>query len=141
MRIRKEANGLLIVSLLRGDGSIRDAVEGACRTHGIDSAAISAIGGVENPQLGCYELATKTYLKKDFPGIWELLSLQGNVAIKDGQPFMHAHVSLSGVDFAAFGGHMFDAKIGLAVELFITPIAKIERKLEEPIGLACWDLA
>ncbi len=139
MRIRQEKSGLLIVNLSRGE-SIRENVERLCEERGIHGARVEAIGGVEDPDLGCYELPDKKYLRRSFPGIWELLSLQGNIALKDGKPFLHAHVSLSGPDFMAFGGHLFDAKVGLVVEMCLSPLEAIERKLDETIGLACWDL-
>ena len=139
MRIRLESGGLYAVGLERGE-SLRERVEGLCAERGIMSGFVSAIGAVEDPELGCYELAEKRYLKRSFPGIWELVSLQGNVTQKDGKPFLHAHVSLSGSDFAVFGGHLFDAKVGLVVEMSISPVRPIGRTLDEAIGLACWNL-
>ena len=45
----------------------------------------------------------------------ELVSFEGNITLKDNQPFLHAHVVLSDHDMNTFGGHLFETTIA-AVE-------------------------
>ena len=139
MKTRREPNGIWVVSLERGD-DLRSCVEKLALDEGIDGGRVTAIGGVEDPELGCYELSTKSYLRKAFDGIHELVSLDGNLTVKDGKPYLHAHVVISGADFVAYAGHLFDCKIGLVAEMFIDPLsAPLTRLPCEDIGLARWE--
>ena len=139
MKFHRESDGTLVVALMRGD-RLREHIEGLAARHGVQAARVHAIGAVEDAELGCYVLADKKYLRKVFPGILELVSLQGNVTLKDGKPFLHAHVVVSGEDFAAFGGHLFDARVGVVVELFIRPLATpLPRIMCDEVGLAAWE--
>ncbi len=138
MKTRVEGKRV-IVSLERGD-AVRASVEAVAKERGILGAAVTAIGAIENPELGFYRLDEKRYERKRFPGIWELVSLLGNVTAKDGEPFMHAHVAIGGPDFAVYGGHLFDATTGVVVELVIEPFDRpLERVLCEDIGLHRWE--
>lgn len=139
MKMRRESNGIYVVSLERGD-DLRGCVEKLALDADIVGARVTAIGGVENPELGCYELSKREYLRKTFDGIYELVSLDGNITIKDGKPFLHAHVVISGTDFVAYAGHLFDCKVGLVAEMFIDPLgAPLARLMCEDIGLARWE--
>lgn len=139
MKIHREKDGTCVVSLMRGD-AIRAIVEDLAAKAGIVAARVTAIGAVETPELGYYRLDTKEYVRRTFPGILELVSLNGNITLRDGKPFLHAHVAVSGEDFAVYGGHLFDAKAGVVVEMFITPLeTPIPRIMCDEIGLARWE--
>ncbi|MEL6822163.1 MAG: PPC domain-containing DNA-binding protein, partial [Calditrichota bacterium] len=73
--------------------------------HTIPSATVSAIGAVKDVELGYYRLADKTYIRKQFPEITELVSFSGNLSWIDDKPFLHAHASLSDSSFNMVGGH------------------------------------
>jgi len=139
MKAHREPSGLWVISFARGD-TVRDPIESFAKEHSIVGAKISGIGALEDPELGCYDLATKTYDRRTFNGIWELLSIEGNLSLKDGEPFLHAHVTISGHDYAAMGGHLFDSKVGVVMELFVDPLATpLHRYPCEAIGLPRWE--
>jgi len=140
MQVRREANGLLVVNLTRGE-NIRAKVEEMAFKESIVGAEVSAIGAVANPELGYYKLDERDYIRRFFPGDWELLSLLGNITQKDGKPFLHAHASLSGKDFNVIGGHLFDARVAVVVEMLITRIGTPLRRVYcDDVGLHCWEL-
>lgn len=139
MKTHREQDGTLVVSLVRGD-AVRANIESLAASEGIAAARVTAIGAVEAPELGYYRLDEKRYVKRTFPGIMELVSLEGNLTLKDGKPFLHAHVAVSGEDFGVFGGHLFDAKAGVVVEMFVVPLATpLPRVMCDEIGLARWE--
>ncbi len=139
MKWRQQEDGRIILSLERGD-SIRESVESLAVELDVESAKVSAIGAVEAPELGCYELEDREYIHKTFPGIWELLTLEGNISQLDGEPFLHAHVTISASEFQVKGGHLFDATVGVVVEMFIEPVdGAIQRIPCEAIGLPRWE--
>lgn len=139
MKLLEESDGRLVVSLARGE-MLRACIENLAIQRGIRGARISAIGAIEDPELGCYDLPSQSYDKRVFPGIWELLSMEGNISLLQGRPFLHAHVSISGHDYQALGGHLFDARVGVVVELFIDPLSTpLPRIPCAAIGLPRWE--
>lgn len=139
MKTRLDPNGIYVVSLERGD-DLRACVEKFALDQDIVGGRVTAIGGLEDAELGAFVLATKQYVRKSFPGILELVSLDGNLTIKEGKPFLHVHAVISGEDFVAHAGHLFDAKVGLVVEMFIDPLSAPLARLQcDEIGLARWE--
>ena len=139
MKVHREEDGRFVVSLARGD-SIRECIEGLAREHGIGAARVTGIGAVEDPRLGCFDLPSKTYDERVFEGIWELLTLNGNLSLAGGEPLLHAHVTLSGHDYRAFGGHLYDARVGVVAELFVEPYpTPLSRARNDEIGLMRWE--
>lgn len=138
MQTRRDPNGLWMVSLFRGE-PLRKNVESFAAEHGIEGARITAIGAAEDPELAFYDLAEKKYGTRIFKGIWELLTGDGNITLKDGKPFMHMHAAISGHDFQVFGGHVMDFTVGVVIEMFIDPLgAPLERRMCDEIGLPMW---
>lgn len=139
MKWIQEEDGRIVLSLERGE-TLRDSIESLAAELDLVAARVSAIGALEEPELGCYELDDREYLHRTFDGIWELLALEGNISLLDGEPFLHAHCSISGPDFDVRGGHLFDAKVGVVVEMFIEPFdTPLPRIPCEAIGLPRWE--
>ena len=70
-----------------------------------------------------------------------MISLIGNVTIKDDECFSHTHITFSDTNYQVFGGHLFDAKITAAGEFIMIPGKKgITRQINSNIGLALWCL-
>ncbi len=104
------------------------------------AASVAGIGAVKDLEIGVYYLDEKKYLKKSFPDLAELLSLKGNLSLKDGKPFYHLHGVFCGHDYQCFGGHVFQIKVGVICELVVdfAPDLKIERQMNDEVGLAQW---
>lgn len=76
-------------------------------------------------EIGYFNINKKQYEKEYFDEPYELLSLAGNISVKDNEIFPHLHASLAGADKNVIGGHLFKAKVCNTVELFIK-IVQIE---------------
>jgi len=104
-------------------------------------AYINAIGAVRNASIGYYDQEKKEYVKKVLDEPLEILSLTGNVSLKNGKPFCHLHVIL-GKDGEIYGGHLFEAEV-FACEVFVLVLegdADIPiRKHDNQTGLQLWD--
>src|SRR6202045_1596644 len=77
------------------------------------SASFKAIGALSSVKLGWLNWQTKQYE----PSVLldeqvELLSLIGDVALKDGEPQVHAHAVVDKRDGTAYGGHLLEARGG-----------------------------
>lgn len=107
-----------------------------CAEHNVTAAAVSAVGAVENAEICYYDLPTKSYQCQLIPGAMEVLSLSGNVTIKEGKPFVHAHVTLGERDMSVKGGHLKEAVVAVTLECTIMPLeGEYERRLNQDIGL------
>ena len=129
-----------LLKLEPGDEIVPSLVAFA-KEHGVRMASLSAIGAVGDPEIGCYDPATKDYIRRSFEGSHELIAFTGNLAMRDGEPMVHAHAVLGSRDFETYAGHFFGGTITATAEFFIRPVdTSVERRFEPEIGLPLWDL-
>lgn len=121
--------------LKRGE-EINDAVKRCLAAAKVKGAAVTGLGAVEDPQLGYFQLQKKEFLRKRFKGIYEVLAITGNLSTDGKELIPHLHVSLGKRNFDVIGGHLFEGKVGITLELVITPMGEMPyRKMDEEIGL------
>lgn len=132
-QITSDHSALLV--LKRGE-ELREQLDDHARKQGLRAAWLQGVGGAGRMTLGYYDLATRDYRWRDYDQPLEILSLQGNLSIVDGQPFWHIHGTFSGPDFAAVGGHVKQLVIALTGELHITPLTTpLTRVFDDETGL------
>ena len=108
-----------------------------CKDHVIQNGQISGIGAIKAIELGAYDLHNKEYIKQNFEDIWELTSYQANIILKDGEPFIHAHINISDHAMVVKGGHLFEAEVAAVGEFVLRKInTDGRRELDDHIGLA-----
>ncbi|MBC8215905.1 MAG: DNA-binding protein, partial [Candidatus Marinimicrobia bacterium] len=113
-----------------------------CKNRGIQTAEISGIGAVKDIEIGAYDPVEKKYITKTYSKTYELISFNGNITLKDGEPFVHAHLTLGDHDMNILGGHLFEMKVAVVGEFIIKKVnVDIHRKLDSEIGLATWNLS
>ena len=123
---------------LEKDDRIMHSLTQFCKDHKINNGKISGIGAIKEIELGAYDLNHKKYISYDFKDIWELTSFQGNVQLKDGDPFIHAHINISNHDLNPKGGHLFEATVAVVGEFILNKINTMGKRVLTPdIGLAC----
>lgn len=116
---------------------VMETLTAYCVNKGIRNGKISGIGAVENIELGAYDFSNKEYIKSKMNEIMELVSFQGNITLKDGEPFIHAHATVGTHDLDLKGGHVFECTVAVVGEFILTEIdTHMARKLDEAIGLA-----
>lgn len=102
----------------------------------LTAASISGLGAVDDVTLAYYNLETKSYQTKLFHGMYELTSLNGNMAFLDGKRFLHIHGTIGSDTYDVFGGHFMSATVGPSVEISVVPLSgKIERAYDDRTGL------
>ena len=131
----KELNGVYILLLSHGE-KIVESVTDFCRKNSIAAAQFNAVGALKEVEIGFYNLSTKTYKWKKAEAELEIDNITGNVAAFEGEPFVHAHATVSDNEMHAFGGHLKEALVGASCEVFLMPLqGRIERKYDEKTGL------
>lgn len=106
----------------------------------IEVGAFTAVGALKRAKLGFYDQEIHEYqeIRLDFPQ--EIACCVGNVSIKEGRPFVHAHAVLAGKNGSTKGGHLQEG-IVFAAEVHLHELkgAKLERKHDEATGLSLWE--
>src|SRR5260370_38625400 len=72
---------------------------------------LTGIGAISDAVIGYFDPEKKAYLRNHEKGQAEVLSLTGNLALYDNEPFFHVHVALGLLDGSARGGHPFPAAV------------------------------
>jgi predicted DNA-binding protein with PD1-like motif len=127
--------------LAKGD-DLLGALEEQCRLHNLTLGEVRAIGAVTRARVGFYQQDIQKYMFLDLDRPLEILSLTGNVSLKDGQPMVHAHVTLGDEEGRAFGGHLAPGTPIFACEFVIQECASekvFQRGLDEETGLFLWE--
>jgi hypothetical protein len=117
---------------------VMDTLIRFCKDQAITNVKISGIGAVKQSEIGAYDTVVKEYMRKQFPDVWELVSYEGNVTLKDGDPFVHGHVVLSNHDMKTIGGRLFEMTVAAVGEFFLRKFDNdAYREINEDVGLPC----
>ncbi|MFZ5591022.1 MAG: PPC domain-containing DNA-binding protein [Bacillota bacterium] len=131
----------LIGRLAKGE-DLLDALNRICQEENIRLGKIQAIGALIKASVGYYHQDTQKYSQLTFNEHLELISLQGNISVKDNQPFVHAHVALMKQDGQMFGGHLMPGCQVFACEYIINEFlpeeAEFIRQYDPETGLFLW---
>jgi uncharacterized protein len=119
-----------------GDEAMSALVEFAKANH-LGASHFTAIGAFRDVTLGYFDWETKEYRKIPVSQQVEVLSLIGDVALKDGEPKVHAHVVVGLPDGSTRGGHLIEAHVRPTLELILTESpAHLRKEIDEESGLA-----
>lgn len=127
------------IRLERGE-SLMATIREWSQREAIASGWINAIGAVTDPEIGYYDGNAREYIRRHLSGDYELLSCQGNLTLREGEPVAHLHVVLADRQFGITGGHLFDARVAVTVEMQITHTPAVGRSSDEQSGLFLWNL-
>jgi uncharacterized protein len=119
------------VSLERGE-DLLEGLNAAVAELGIESGTLQIIGGLEEAVVGYFDREAAEYVTER-TGHVEICAGLGNVSLRDGEPFIHLHLTLSGRDAAALGGHAMEGCRAYVVEAYFRKLggpAPIRQEVE-----------
>jgi uncharacterized protein len=123
----------------RGDEAM-EALRAFTREHAITAAHVSGIGAFSDVTLGYFDWESKEYERIEIDEQVEVVTLAGDVALKDDEPDVHAHVVVAKRDGAAHGGHLIEAHVRPTLEVILEESPAHLRKRTDPeSGLALID--
>jgi len=144
MAIVKKATsrGFFIGKLSHGSDLLEEITD-ICRKENIRLGRIEALGAVQRARLGFYDQQTHEYSFQVIDQPLEITKLVGNVSLKDGNPFVHAHITLTDKTGNAMGGHLAPGTLVFACEIILEildgPI--LERGFDRVTGLPLWGMS
>jgi predicted DNA-binding protein with PD1-like motif len=101
---------------------------------------LTGIGALSSAVIGYFDPEKNAYLRNQQNQQAELLSLNGNLALYDNEPFFHVHAALGLRDGSARGGHLFEAIVRPTVELVLTTSPRpVRREIDHDTGLPLLD--
>lgn len=104
--------------------------------EGINSGIVNAIGATNDFTINTFNTTLKKYQENNFKGTYEIVSLTGNITLKDNEPYIHLHMACADNNGNVVGGHLKSSIISATLEMFITIIdKKINRKYDLATGL------
>lgn len=123
-----------------GDEVVR-GLTGFAGRHDLAASHLTAIGAFSRVVLGYFDRDRKDYRRIPITEQVEVLSLIGDVALKDGKPALHAHVVLGKADGTTVGGHLLEAQVWPTLEVILVESpAHLRRRHDPASGLALIDL-
>jgi len=111
------------------------------KVEGIELGALSGIGALRKAAVGIFDLEKREYKVNEFDEEMEICALTGNVSLKEGEPFVHAHLALSDREGRGFGGHLMPGCEVFVAEVILWEFegARLERCPQADCGgLALW---
>ncbi|MEK9194529.1 MAG: PPC domain-containing DNA-binding protein [Patescibacteria group bacterium] len=138
MKITKQKNSEYVLVFKRGENYPSELIK-FLKKKKIRSGFFFGLGALENPEISYYDLKKKRYLSRRFKGIFEVLSLVGNVAVLGKELVIHEHIVLGDRNYRVFGGHLKNAKIGGTLEVFFQKTKFLERFRNFKTGLNLLD--
>lgn len=130
----------IVLRLCPGE-EILSSIKSVCKAEGVFAASLSGIGATDDFTVGVFDMNLKDYERFHFDGNHEINSLIGNVTEKDGEPYIHLHLTATGKDGRVVGGHLIGGTISLTAEIFIDVLGvKLSRVRDENLAINLIDV-
>ena len=114
----------------------------------VRSGSFTAIGAMKRTCLAFFDVEAKEYRDREIDEQVEVLALLGNVAIYEGKPIVHAHITLGRADYSVLGGHLrygvvrptLEVAFAVAATTSHSSTPMLKRKIDPRYGLPALDL-
>jgi predicted DNA-binding protein with PD1-like motif len=134
-----ESGRCFLARLPHGEDLLK-TMEAFCEKHGIRNGVFSIIGAVTSVTLGSYDQKQQVYVTAKKEEALEIVHCAGNISLKDGKVFVHAHAVLADEKGETTGGHLFSDTKVFAGEMYVRELvgSPLERAYDETTGLYLW---
>lgn len=110
------------------------------KEHNLRNSHFTAIGAFSDATIAYFEWQKKEYKRIPVHEQVEVLTLAGDIALKDGQPKVHMHVVLGREDGTTRGGHLMEGYVRPTLEVMLTEMPEpLRRRYDPESGLALID--
>ena len=135
----KRMQDILVVRLDPGE-EILGALAAVASREAVAFGSVQGIGAVRELEVGLFDPESKAFRGNRFTGYRELTSLEGTITRRDGEPYLHLHVTAADEHAAVVGGHLVRAVVSATAELVIrTAPDAVGRRFDPGIGLNLLD--
>jgi hypothetical protein len=133
--------GRNLVVRAKHDSDLVEFLTELAKKNRIMVATFTAIGALKYAKLGFYDQKTHEYVETLLSAPQEIASCVGNISMKEGEPFVHAHAVLADRNGNTKAGHLLEGKVFAAEAHLIELVGtKLVRKNDAATGLSLWDI-
>ena len=139
MEYRKYGGGY-VLRLDSGD-EVVDSLTRLAQKEDIRLASVTGLGAAKDITVGLFSVTEKKFYGKRCEGEYEVSALVGNITRKDGEPYLHLHITFGNPDKGeAYAGHLTSCVISATAEIFVQVWdGEVDRRFDEEIGLNLLD--
>ena len=103
----------------------------------VQLGSVTAIGAANDVTIGIFSTQEKQYHARRYQGDYEISALVGNVTRKEGEPYLHLHITIGNpVTGEVHAGHLTSATISATLELFLQVWdGQVGREFSNQVGL------
>lgn len=125
-----------IIRLDKGE-SVVNTLKTLLSKEEIKLGYFTGLGATNDVTIGILNTKTKEIVKKKFTGDFEIGTMFGTVTQKDGEPYIHAHITVGNVGLdLTYAGHLVDAMISATAEIVLKKMeGTVGRRFDEAVGL------
>jgi uncharacterized protein len=126
-----------VIVLETGD-EVLASLNGFAQAEQLAASSFKAIGALSSVKLGWFNWDSKKYqIAVRLDEQVELLSLIGDIALKDNDPQIHAHLVIGRRDGTAHGGHLLSATVRPTCEIVVTESPRhLQKEIDPASGIA-----
>lgn len=128
------------IGIIPKEADLYDAISKIAEQEDIRIGKVTAIGAVSEATIAYFDQDTKEYKTIHLKDKLEILNCTGNISLKNGKPFLHAHIIVGDKHGNAFGGHLMNGTKVFACEIFIEEFSgeDLNREKDEDTNLFLW---
>ncbi len=132
--------GRTLVGRLATDTDVVEELERVCAEREIRAAWVSAVGAVRRAAFAYFDQRERRYRDLASETHHEMSGFIGNVSMRDGKPFLHAHATFANERGECVGGHLMRGCTVWLLEVTLREMTgvELERTPDEVTGLAVW---
>ena len=139
MKLVYRENNRFLLRFDKGEEVLSLLVEFA-EKHDIKSGVFSGIRSTDEILISWYNLEEKKYHDHALRKKLEVVSLNGNLSVADGQIVVHAHGCFSDVELISRSGHVKKLVVSSTCEIFLEAFtSKVVRKYSSDAGLSLFE--
>ena len=107
------------------------------REEDIALASVTGLGAARDVTVGLFSVEEKKFYAKRCQGEYEISALVGNMTRKDGEPYLHVHITFgSPAKGEVYAGHLTSCVISATAEIFVQVWeGEVGRSFSQEIGL------
>ncbi len=119
-------NDIYVIRMDRGEEIVSSLME-FCRRESVMLGSVEAIGAADHAVVALYDVDQRVFHRHTYDEPLEITSLLGNISTKEGETYLHLHISLCRSDMSVIGGHLNECRISGTCEMFV-------RRIEGAVG-------
>jgi len=141
MRSAEYRSGRKFICRLEHDSELLKSITDFVKEKGVKAGVFSVIGAVKGATIAYYDQTKHEYRELQIDGPHEIVSCTGNISLKNGTQFAHAHIVLADERGNVKAGHLVRGKV-FAAELHLRELLgpELVRKHDKLTDLSLWKL-